>query len=119
MVGLPFFVVATSAPLLQRWFATTNHPAAKDPYFLYGASNLGSMLALLSYPVFFEPNFPVYGSPTEFLSQTVLWTAGYGILVVMIVVCGLLVWKQKEDSGAHPCPGGSRGVSAGARKGPC
>src|SRR6266404_3319546 len=52
MVGLPFFVVATSAPLLQRWFASTGHPAAKDPYFLYSASNLGSLLALLSYPLF-------------------------------------------------------------------
>src|SRR5579862_6826142 len=47
VVGLPFFVVATSAPLLQRWFSSTGHPSAKDPYFLYGASNLGSMLALL------------------------------------------------------------------------
>ncbi|HMC89108.1 MAG TPA: hypothetical protein VKI17_06155, partial [Gemmataceae bacterium] len=44
--GLPFFVVAASAPLLQKWFASTGHPAAADPYFLYGASNLGSMLAL-------------------------------------------------------------------------
>jgi hypothetical protein len=45
LVGVPFFVVATSAPLLQKWFAYTGHPAAKDPYFLYGASNFGSMLA--------------------------------------------------------------------------
>src|SRR5579883_1340001 len=41
-VGLPFFVVAAGAPLLQRWFATTPHHAAGDPYFLYSASNLGS-----------------------------------------------------------------------------
>ena len=46
-IGLPFFVVATSAPLLQRWFADTDHPAARDPYFLYAASNLGSLLALV------------------------------------------------------------------------
>ncbi len=56
-VGLPFFVVATSAPLLQRWFGSTGHASAKDPYFLYGASNLGSMLALLSYPFLFQPAF--------------------------------------------------------------
>src|SRR5262249_22708394 len=43
-VALPFFVVATTAPLLQKWFVSTGHPAAKDPYFLYGASNFGSML---------------------------------------------------------------------------
>src|SRR5438045_2766978 len=48
-VALPFFAVATSAPLLQKWFAATDHPAARDPYFLYAASNLGSMLALLGY----------------------------------------------------------------------
>ena len=50
-VGLPFFVVSATAPLLQKWFAHTGHPAARDPYFLYAASNLGSMLALLGYPV--------------------------------------------------------------------
>src|SRR5262245_50379670 len=44
-VGLPFFAVATMSPLLQRWFNTTGHPHAMDPYFLYSASNLGSILA--------------------------------------------------------------------------
>src|SRR5262249_4384076 len=55
-VGLPFFVVSTSAPLLQKWFAGTGHRMADDPYFLYGASNLGSLLALVSYPALVEPN---------------------------------------------------------------
>src|SRR5262249_19374997 len=54
-IGLPFFAVSTSAPLLQKWFADTKHPAARDPYFLYGASNLGSLLALIAYPVLVEP----------------------------------------------------------------
>ena len=49
-VGLPFLVVSATAPLLQKWFTQTGHPAARDPYFLYAASNLGSMLALLGYP---------------------------------------------------------------------
>ena len=49
-VGLPFLVVSATAPLLQHWFTHTGHPAARDPYFLYAASNLGSMLALLGYP---------------------------------------------------------------------
>ena len=47
MVGLPFFMLSTGWPLLQQWFSTTNHVAAKDPYFLYSASNLGSLVALL------------------------------------------------------------------------
>src|SRR4051812_41923322 len=55
VVALPFFVVATSAPLLQKWFASTGHPTAKDPYFLYAASNVGSLLILLGYPTVFEP----------------------------------------------------------------
>src|SRR5437016_2163875 len=50
-VGLPFFVVSTTSPLLQQWFSSTDHPAARDPYFLSTASNLGSMLALVGYPV--------------------------------------------------------------------
>src|SRR5262249_32538854 len=55
VVGLPFFVVSTSAPLLQKWFVHTGHHTAQDPYFLYGASNLGSMLSLLLYPFLVEP----------------------------------------------------------------
>ena len=54
-VGFPFFVVSTSGPLLQRWFARTDHPAASDPYFLSVAGNLGSIVALLAYPAGFEP----------------------------------------------------------------
>src|SRR4051812_21211510 len=53
-VGLPFFVVAASSPLLQRWFAASAHLVPRDPYFLYGASNLGSLLALLGYPLVVE-----------------------------------------------------------------
>lgn len=54
-VGLPFLALSASAPLLQFWFAHSRHAQAHDPYFLYAASNLGSMLALLSYPVLVEP----------------------------------------------------------------
>src|SRR5207245_5357832 len=46
-IGLPFFVVSTTGPLLQKWFAVTGHRSARDPYFLYAARNLGSMLGLL------------------------------------------------------------------------
>src|SRR5262245_37462979 len=46
-IGLPFFALAANSPLLQAWFARTDHPAAKDPYFLYAGSNVGSVLALV------------------------------------------------------------------------
>ena len=71
IVGLPFFVVATTAPLLQMWFAETGHPSGKDPYFLYGASNFGSMLALLGYPILMEPNL-------RLAQQSRVWAVGYG-----------------------------------------
>ena len=47
--------VSANAPLLQAWFARTGHPNARDPYFLYAASNLGSLIALLGYPFILEP----------------------------------------------------------------
>jgi len=88
-IGLPFFVLSTTAPLLQKWFSLTDHPAASDPYFLYAASNAGSMLALLGYPLFIEPWVPLKG--TQHLTQTVLWSVGYGVLVVLIAVCAWFV----------------------------
>src|SRR4030088_434073 len=64
-IGLPFFALAANGPLLQAWFVRTSHPAAKDPYFLYAASNVGSFLALISYPVAIEP-FVRLGEQTWF-----------------------------------------------------
>jgi len=94
MVGLPFFLVSTTAPLLQKWFFHTGHPAAKDPYFLYGASNFGSMLGLAIYPTVVEPWLPV--TPDEeptWQTQVHLWTAGYAIFVGLVVGCAVIVWQ--------------------------
>jgi hypothetical protein len=81
-VGLPFLAVAATAPLLQAWFARSGHPAAADPYFLYAASNLGSILALLAYPFLIEPALPVS-------LQRLAWTGGYAALCALIALCGL------------------------------
>src|SRR5580704_255822 len=54
-VGLPFFVLSSNTPILQRWFADSSHPLARDPYFLYAASNAGSLAGLLSCPLLLEP----------------------------------------------------------------
>jgi hypothetical protein len=54
-IGLPFFALSANNPLLQAWFARAGHRDSHDPYFLYAASNVGSFLALLSYPVLLEP----------------------------------------------------------------
>jgi spermidine synthase len=88
--GLPFFVVASSAPLLQSWFAATAQPGARDPYFLYAASNLGSLAALFSYPFFVEPNLVLS-------QQSLWWTVGYGTLVLFTGACSLVLWKSRNQ----------------------
>ena len=57
VVGLPFFALSASTPILQKWFAQTGHSSAADPYFLYAASNAGSLVGLLGYPLLVEPVF--------------------------------------------------------------
>ncbi len=89
-VGMPMFVVSASAPLLQKWFASTSHPAAKDPYFLYGASNLGSMLALLAYPTVVEPFL-------RLRQQSIDWTFGYVVLVALTAICAALLWLSPRN----------------------
>ncbi len=85
-IGLPFFALAANGPLLQAWFARTDHPDAADPYFLYAASNVGSFLALLSYPVLVEPLIPLS-------RQTGLWSVFFYILIALIVASGALSWR--------------------------
>ncbi len=94
-VGLPFLAVSATAPLLQRWFAHVDHPHAADPYFLYGASNLGSLLALLGYPVAIEMTLGLR-------AQSLGWTAGYVLLVVAIGACGWLARRHYRAAEASP-----------------
>jgi hypothetical protein len=90
-LGAPFFMLSTGAPLLQRWFSESGHPAATNPYFLYAASNLGSMVALLAYPVVIEPRL-------RLVQQSHLWTAGYVVLAVLIAVCAFVVRRNMFGS---------------------
>jgi hypothetical protein len=84
--GTPFLVVATTAPLLQRWFAATGDRRAGDPYFLYAASNAGSLLALVGYVTVIERNLTLG-------AQARLWAAGYGVLACLILACAVTVWR--------------------------
>jgi hypothetical protein len=86
--GLPFFVVCTTAPLLQKWFAGTGHPRARDPYFLYAASNLGSFVGLLGYPAVIEPALGLK-------QQGWLWAGGYAVLVILLTACAVVAWRSK------------------------
>ena len=76
----PFLVLSMASLLLQRWLSETAIPEAKNPYALYAASNLGSLLALLSYPVLVEPFL-------ELRAQGWLWWAGYLVLVGLHAAC--------------------------------
>ena len=87
IVGLPFFVVSAGSPLLQRWFASSGHPHAADPYFLYRASNLGSFAALVVYPVLIEPHLGL-------LAQSRAWAAGYVVLALLTGACTLVLWRR-------------------------
>ncbi|HEX4055731.1 MAG TPA: fused MFS/spermidine synthase [Tepidisphaeraceae bacterium] len=90
-VGLPFFAAASTAPVLQRWFSSTGHRASGDPYFLYAASNLGSMVALLAYPTLLEPLM-------HLADQSRFWSAGYLGLIALVGCCALMVGPQPQVS---------------------
>ncbi len=93
-VGGPFFVLAGSAPMIQRWFAATDHKDAHNPYFLYGASNLGSMTSLLAYPVVIEPLWDLSG-------QSAIWSYGYYALIAMVALSAFLVWPKGTRKERH------------------
>jgi spermidine synthase len=88
-VGLPFFAVATNSPLLQKWFAETRHASSRDPYFLYAASNAGSLLALLSYPLLLEPSLTLGG-------QSRLWSFVYALLFVLLAACAFVLLRRTQ-----------------------
>ncbi|QIG93752.1 MULTISPECIES: fused MFS/spermidine synthase [unclassified Bradyrhizobium] len=96
-IGLPFFALAANNPLLQAWFVRTGHPNGPDPYFLYASSNIGSFLALLSYPVLLEPMLTLR-------TQNLIWTGGYGLLIVLIAGCGLLLLRSPANAAALNMP---------------
>ncbi len=89
--GLPFFVVSTSTPLLQAWFARTSHSSAANPYALYAASNAGSMLALIAYPFLIEPRLSLR-------MQSLGWSAGYAALILLIGCAALLSCRAPGSS---------------------
>jgi hypothetical protein len=96
-IGLPFFALAANNPLLQAWFVRTGHPNGPDPYFLYASSNIGSFLALLSYPVLLEPMFTLR-------TQNLIWTCFYGLLIVLIAGCGALLLRSPANAAALNMP---------------
>ncbi|MCD6048699.1 MAG: integral rane protein-like protein, partial [Verrucomicrobia bacterium] len=87
-VGLPYFVLSTTGPLMQRWFSLT-HPGT-SPYRLYALSNAGSLLALVSYPFIFEPAI-------SRVQQAHLWSVG---LVIFALSAAWCAWRLRKLSEA-------------------
>jgi len=83
-VGLPYFMLSTTGPLVQVWYARTFEGAS--PYRLFALSNLGSMIALVSYPLAVEPLLALG-------AQTAIWSGGF---VVFALACAALAWRSKE-----------------------
>ena len=98
-IGAPLAVLSATAPLLQAWYARVRagHADGKNPYVLYAASNLGSFLALLAYPILIEPLASLSG-------QRLGWSLGYGLFVALVIGLGLLVWRRREAAAAEPAP---------------
>ncbi len=98
-LGAPFLVVSATAPLLQRWFAATDHPSAGDPYYLYSASNVGSILALLAYPFVIEPWLSLS-------DQSAAWSVGYAVFALLTIACAAVATRCEA-------PGKARNLDAG------
>lgn len=94
-IGLPFLFLSATAPLLQKWFSQTSHPDASNPYFLYASSNVGSVLALLLYPVVVEQIFPL-------ADQSRLWAIGFYILLALITGSAITALKYLTPCSANP-----------------
>jgi len=102
-VGLPYFVLSTTGPLVQAWFAKTW--PGRSPYRLYALSNIGSLAALVTYPFVFEPAF---GSDM----QAGLWTAAFGLFAILCAVSALWVFRapHKSDSTGEEAEADAAGV---------
>lgn len=90
-VGLPYAAASATAPLLQAWFARTGRADAADPYYLYAASNLGSLLGLGAYPTLMEP---LLGLST----QANAWSIAYVVVGVLIIISGFVAVMSKGEA---------------------
>jgi hypothetical protein len=91
VVGLPFFALSSTTSVMQRWFADLGREEAHDPYFLYAASNAGSLIGLLAYPLLLEPLLRLH-------TQSWLWSVVYAVFLAMTAGCAVLAWKWRGDS---------------------
>ena len=92
-VGLPYFVLATTSPLIQSWFSRVH--LGRAPYRLYALSNVGSLAALLSYPFVFEPAFSLN-------LQARIWSWSFAAYVLIMVICAAVVGRFQSPLTPRP-----------------
>ena len=95
--GLPFFALAANGPMIQRWLASTRHRAARDPYFLFAASNGGSLLGLLAYPFVLEPLLGLD-------DQGRAWSVAYALATALVAASAVALWLQPAGRAEKPAP---------------
>lgn len=88
-IGLPFLVLSATAPILQRWIADSN-VQIRNPYVLYAASNAGSFLGLIAFPLLLEPHLRLG-------DQSRLWSVLFLAALALMGLCGMLAWTQSES----------------------
>jgi hypothetical protein len=89
-LGFPFLLLSSTGPLVQQWFGAADRARNPDPYFLYSASNAGSLLGLLAYPAIIEAALPL-------TAQARVWTLGYALFIALIAGCAYLLWASPSE----------------------
>ena len=97
-IGAPFAILSATAPLVQAWYArTVGATEGKEPYVLYAASNFGSLIALLAYPIVVEPL-------TSLAGQRYGWSGGYGLFILLIGTLAISVARVHAAAAVHQTP---------------
>ena len=110
VVGLPFFALSATTSIMQRWYADSGRKDAEDPYFLYAASNAGSLIGLLAYPLLWEPLLRLH-------TQSRLWSGVYAAFLALCAACAALAWRWHSRgtalaaNQAHAAASGENGAS--------
>ncbi|MBW8754676.1 MAG: hypothetical protein JF595_11090 [Sphingomonadales bacterium] len=94
-IGPVFLLVSAQAPLMQRWFAL--HPGAGEPWALYAASNVGSFVGLIAYPLLAEPLLSIH-------DQSLTWSLGYGLLILLVALTARVRWRVQPAAVVMEAP---------------
>jgi hypothetical protein len=104
-IFIPFMALAATTSALQRLLSATDHPSAKDPYYLYVASNIGSFAGLLLYPLFWEVFFGL-------ANQSTMWRAAYYTTMLLVAFSLWQSWRHRNRHFSMEQPAASTQLTA-------